>query len=165
MSESRIPIIIARLYALVDELELLFPERKFTPDGHLVGSIGEIVAKYFYDLELLPVNHANSDARTQDGTGRLVQIKLTAGNSINLNDSDDQPDLLLALKIDRATGFDEIYNGPYPSALLLHKKASGRRVKTLSVRELRLEQQKNTRSLVDGGRINALNVQFLKDHA
>jgi hypothetical protein len=163
MSESRIPAIIAKLYALVDELESLFPERKFTLDGHLVGSVGEVVAKHFYNLELLKISSKNSDARTKDG--RSVQIKLTAGDSISLTDSEDQPNLLIALRIDRASGFDEIYNGPYPSDLLLNKKASNRRVKTISVRQLRQEQQMVARSLDDEGRINALNAFFIRDNS
>ncbi len=32
--------LLASLYPIVDRLELLFPGRKFTPDGHLMGSIG-----------------------------------------------------------------------------------------------------------------------------
>lgn len=34
---------ICKLYAITRELELQFPGRKFTPDGHLVGSIGEVL--------------------------------------------------------------------------------------------------------------------------
>ena len=26
--------------------------RKFTPDGHLVGSLGEVLASYYYELEI-----------------------------------------------------------------------------------------------------------------
>ena len=165
MSESQIPSIISKLYALVDELERLFPERRFTLDGHLVGSIGEVVAKHFYHLELMPMPNESSDARTQDGTGRLVQIKLTAGETISLADSESHPDLLIALRVNRALGFSEVYNGPYPSALLASKKASKRRVRTLSVRQLRLEQLKIERSLDDGGRIDALNSFFLRGTA
>ena len=36
--------LLAFLYRIVDLLEVLFPGRKFTPDGHLVGSIGEVIA-------------------------------------------------------------------------------------------------------------------------
>ena len=34
---------IRELYAITKELELQFPGRKFTPDGQLVGSIGEVL--------------------------------------------------------------------------------------------------------------------------
>ena len=89
MSESKIPLIIAKLYLLVDELESLFPERKFMPDGHLVGSIGEVVAKYFYSLDLLPPSFRNLDAHTSEDPKRTVQIKLTAGDTLSFADYDD----------------------------------------------------------------------------
>jgi len=39
-----IPSLFQELYSIVDRLEELFPGRRFTPDGHLVGSIGEVLA-------------------------------------------------------------------------------------------------------------------------
>ncbi len=36
-----IPGLVSQLYAKVRELENLLPGRRFTPDGDLVGSIGE----------------------------------------------------------------------------------------------------------------------------
>jgi hypothetical protein len=160
MSESRIPAIITSLYALVDELETLFPERRFTLDGHLVGSIGEIAAKYFYNLKLLPIGNQNFDARTQDGSNRSVQIKLTAGDAVSLADYEDHPDLLIVLKIDRKSGFNEIYNGQYPVTLLAEKKPTKRQVKNLSVRQLQDNQSSSSRSLDDEGRISLLNSRF-----
>jgi hypothetical protein len=37
-----LPPQVAAIYCAVEELEALYPGRKFTPDGHLVGSIGEV---------------------------------------------------------------------------------------------------------------------------
>ena len=51
---ERIPSLIKQLFMLTNELGLLFPGRPFTPDGHLVGSIGEVLASHHYDLHLLP---------------------------------------------------------------------------------------------------------------
>ncbi len=39
-----IPSIVQEPYSIVDRLEELFPGRRFTTDGHLVGSIGEVLA-------------------------------------------------------------------------------------------------------------------------
>jgi len=160
MSESRIPAIITSLYALVDELETLFPERRFTLDGHLVGSIGEIAAKYFYNLKLLPIGNQNFDALTLDENRKSVQIKLTAGDAVSLADYQDHPDLLIVLKIDRKSGFSEIYNGQYPVTLLAKKKPTKRQVKNLSLRQLCDEQSNSSRSLDDEGRISLLNSHF-----
>ncbi|MGA2046339.1 MAG: hypothetical protein ABSG96_01535 [Terracidiphilus sp.] len=160
MSESKIPAIIVRLYSLVDELEALFPERKFTLDGHLVGSIGEVAAKYFYNLNLLSISSASSDATTLDEPSQTVQIKLTAGNSVSLAEYESHPNLLIVLRIDRKLGFDEVYNGPYPIALLASKKVTKRQVRTLSVQQLRACQSNTKRSLDDQGRIAILNAGF-----
>jgi hypothetical protein len=49
MDPIRFPKLMAELYGLVTELELMF-QRPFTPDGHMVGSIGEALAAHYYGL-------------------------------------------------------------------------------------------------------------------
>lgn len=58
----------------------MYPGRKFTPDGHLVGSIGEVVAAEALGLTLYPSSNPAHDA--YDANGRNAQIKMTAGKSI-----------------------------------------------------------------------------------
>ncbi|MCY4128253.1 MAG: hypothetical protein OXG15_03295 [Gammaproteobacteria bacterium] len=53
---SEVGTLLGDLYRIVNRLEELFPGRKFTPDGHLVGSIGEALAAYMFGLELLPAS-------------------------------------------------------------------------------------------------------------
>ncbi len=101
------PRLIGRPYDIVDRLEELFPGRKFTPDGHLVGSIGEVIAAHRYDLELLPGVAAIHDAKAPDG--RLVQIKATQVTRIAIS---SEPEHLLVLKLDRDGSAAEVYNGP-----------------------------------------------------
>lgn len=36
---------VADIYRAVAALEQLYPGRKFTPDGHLVGSMGEVIVR------------------------------------------------------------------------------------------------------------------------
>lgn len=43
---------IREIYKIANELEEMYPGRHFTPDGHMIGSIGEVVAAEEYDLEL-----------------------------------------------------------------------------------------------------------------
>ena len=102
-----VPDIVQRLYSLVSELEKHFPSRKFTPDGHLVGSLGEVLAAYYYDLELLAASTERHDARARDG--RMVQVKATQGRSVALR---SEPDHLLVLSLLRDGTVDEVYNGP-----------------------------------------------------
>src|SRR5258708_10999525 len=99
--------IVGRLYALVGELESHFPGRKFTPDGHLVGSLGEVLAAYYYDLELLTASTEKHDACAKDG--RLVQVKATQSKSVALR---SEPQHLLVLSLLRDGTVDEVYNGP-----------------------------------------------------
>ena len=108
MKESRFPKIIQEIYKLVKELEEMSETkgRKFTPDGHLVGSIGEALAAYYYGLTLCNNSNKGFDALF----GELeVEIKATQGNSIALR---SKPQHLLVLKIGELGTFQEIYNGP-----------------------------------------------------
>ncbi len=102
-----IPGAVKRLYDLVNELEAAFPGRPFTPDGHLVGSLGEVLASHYYDLELLPCSTECHDAQAPDG--RLVQVKATQGTSVALR---TQPDHLLVILLKKDGTIEEIYNGP-----------------------------------------------------
>lgn len=103
----RVPHLIRQLYSIVVELEEHFPGRRFTPDGHLVGSIGEVLAAHHHGLKLLPASTEGHDARTKDG--RLVQVKTTQRTSIGLS---SEPEHLLVLRILPDGGSEEACNGP-----------------------------------------------------
>ena len=98
---------LRKIYAITQELEDAFPGRHFTPDGHLIGSIGEVLVAETYGLKLLPSGTPIHDAETADG--RLVQIKATQIKRITLNGC---PDFLIVIQIDRNGDWVEIYNGP-----------------------------------------------------
>jgi hypothetical protein len=102
-----IPGVVIRLYQLVNELEAAFPGRPFTPDGHLVGSLGEVLASHYYNLELLPCSTECHDAQAPNGT--LVQVKATQGKCVALR---AQPDHLLVILLNKDGTTEEIYNGP-----------------------------------------------------
>jgi hypothetical protein len=104
--KARLRDLIAQLYRVVATLEEEFEGRRFTPDGHLVGSIGEVVAAYAFNLTLLPANEATHDAKSSDG--RLVQIKLTGGTGGVSLYSEPQHLLVLQLIQNR---FAAVYNG------------------------------------------------------
>ena len=84
----------------------MFPGRRFTPDGHLVGSLGECLAAYHYGLELLPASSPSVDAVKG---GLKVEIKATQGQRVALRSG---PEHLLVLRLNRQGGFSEVYNGP-----------------------------------------------------
>jgi len=58
---ERFPRLIQELYRVVSELEAMFPGHPFTPDGHMVGSLAECFAEYYYDLKLF-TEHLHPDA-------------------------------------------------------------------------------------------------------
>lgn len=104
--KERLCNLIGQLYKIVAALEEEFEGRRFTPDGHLVGSIGEVVAAYAFNLTLLPASNETHDAESRDG--RQVQIKLTGGNrSVSLY---NEPQHLLVLQL-KNDGFATVYNG------------------------------------------------------
>ena len=105
---SEVGCLLGDLYRVVNRLEELFPGRKFTPDGHLVGSIGEALASYMFDLRLLPASAPSHDAITADGAIK-VQIKLTQGKSIALR---SDPEHLIVLRLDSDLVVEVAYNGP-----------------------------------------------------
>src|SRR5271168_3836198 len=114
MSVHKLPRLIAQLYSITRELESFeeFKGRHFTPDGHLVGSIGEVVAAYVYEVKLACGSNRSFDGKLKDG--RTVEIKLTRQNSVNISEADKYAQCLIALKLIPETGFQEIYSGRFP---------------------------------------------------
>ena len=107
---AKVPELLATLYRAVERLEELFPGRKSTLDGHLIRSIGEVIAARMFDLELLPPSAEGHDAKTDDG--RLVQVKLTQGNRSVALRGTDPPQHLLVFRLDkRDLGIETVYNG------------------------------------------------------
>ena len=105
-SRNKIPLLLKRLYEIVEELESLFPGRKFTPDGHLVGSLGEVIAAHDYGLTLLESSAETHDARKGS---KQIQIKATQGRSVAMY---SEAEHLLVLRLLKNGAADEIYNGP-----------------------------------------------------
>jgi hypothetical protein len=104
--DKRFPELIRELYRIVGELEGMFPGRPFTPDGHMVGSLAECYAEYYYGLKLYACSNPGHDAYTDDCK---VEIKATQGKSVSLRSG---PEKLLVFHIHPDGSFDEIYNGP-----------------------------------------------------
>lgn len=95
------------LYMASHGLGQMFPGRKFTLDGHLVGSIGEVVAAYMFDLDLNPASTLGHDAKSRDG--RDVEIKLTQGRSVAIR---HEPEHLIVLHRPKGGPIRTVYNGP-----------------------------------------------------
>ena len=106
LNEKPMTAIIQDLFRTVCELEGRYPGRKFSIDGHLLGSIGELIVAEHYGLTLLPNSSERHDAK--DTQGRLIQIKATQINKISIS---SEPDYLIVIQITPDGSWSEIYNG------------------------------------------------------
>ena len=102
-----LPAPVADIYRAIEALSAAYPGRKFTPDGHLVGSIGEVVAAEALGLTLHPASFPSHDAVDQDG--RQVQIKLTGGKMVSLYSACER---LVVLRIVSPEAAEIVYDGP-----------------------------------------------------
>lgn len=120
IDHDKFQALVKQLYATVNELEDMFPGRHFTPDGHMVGSLGECLVADAYNLELKTASNKGYDAVTE--TGLEVEIKATQSNSVAFR---SQPQHTIIIKILRDGTFEEIYNGP---GALVWEQFTGKRL-------------------------------------
>ena len=109
MNENELQKIIIELWGIVERLENNYREddKKFTIDGHLLGSIGEVYAKEKFKLKLLKNSEKTHDAE-DELTKEKYQIKITQRNKVGLR---NEPDNLIVIQIDK-TGMPKIiYKG------------------------------------------------------
>ena len=127
---NRVPLPepVASIYKATAALEVLYPSRKFTPDGHLVGFIGEVIAAEALGLTLHPMSRPGHDAYDANGD---VQIKMTAGTRVAMYATCDR---LVVLRVVSPEEAEIVYDGPgQPVWEKAGKKGkNGQRVITLS---------------------------------
>jgi hypothetical protein len=105
---KRIPLPepVARIYQATAALETLYPTRKFTPDDHLIGSIGEVIAAEALGLTLYAMSRPGHDAYDANGD---VQIKMTAGTSVATYATCDR---LVVPRVVSPEEAEIVYDGP-----------------------------------------------------
>ncbi|MCX8500765.1 MAG: hypothetical protein ORO03_03585 [Alphaproteobacteria bacterium] len=89
-----LPCEVKELYKIVKKLEEKHPGRKFTLDGHLVGSLGEVIAAEHFNLKLCAQSNKGFDA--VDNDNNKWEIKLTQGKRVTFYHNCDN---LIVLKI------------------------------------------------------------------
>lgn len=133
MDENELQKIIIELWKIVERLENNYSEddKKFTIDGHLLGSIGEVYAKEKFKLKLLKNSTERHDAE-DELTGKLYQIKITQRDKVGLR---KPPDNLIVIQIDKTGMPNVIYNGDGKPVwdLIKHKKMEQ---KYISIKQL-----------------------------
>ena len=80
--------------------------RSVSPDGHLVGSLGEIYAAQELGLRLETASNAGFDA--VDMQGQRVEIKTTTRSSIGLSASGTLAKRLIVVRLNAETGVAQI---------------------------------------------------------
>lgn len=141
LDPTRIQQLIPELYAVVAELEAAAPGRSFAPDGHLLGSIGEVIAAARYGLELTTASTKGIDAHTS--TGQPVEIKCTGGGgSIALRGEVPVTDELhlLVLTIAKDGMATTIYNGPAAPVWAAAGRVQSNGQRKISLSELKRQQ-------------------------
>ncbi|HAS3638439.1 TPA: hypothetical protein I6187_003416 [Vibrio cholerae] len=106
MDHEKFRILVKDLYKIVSELETMFPGRHFTPDGHMVGSLGECLVADAYGLELQAASNKGFDAISSSGV--KVEIKATQSTRVAFRSC---PEHVIVIKILPDGTFDEYYNG------------------------------------------------------
>jgi hypothetical protein len=136
--ETRFSELLEQIYSAVAGLEAMFPGRHFTPDGHMVGSIGEAIAAYHYGVELYPASHRVFDGRKN---GKEIQIKATQNDSVELKAADGGT--LLVFKIHQDGSFEDVYNGNMNRVWqsIAHKKATNAGEISIPLNRLRALQK------------------------
>jgi hypothetical protein len=101
-----LPQPVADIYRATAKLEAMYPGRKFTPDGHLVGSIGEVIAAEALGLTLYGMGRPGHDAYDDNGD---VQIKMTAGKGVGLYSTCER---LVVLRVVSPEAAEIVFDGP-----------------------------------------------------
>jgi hypothetical protein len=141
MDHEKFQSLIKQLYSTVAELEEMFPGRHFTPDGHMVGSIGECLVSDAYGLILETASNKGFDAVT--GSGKQVEIKATQSKSVAFR---SEPEHTIVIKILSSGAFEEIYNGP---GLLVWQQFAGKKIPTNGQYQISISKLRKLNESID----------------
>ena len=134
---------LSQLYQIVDRFEEMFPGRKFSPDGHLLETLGKVIAEYMFDVELVPTGRGNAEFEARAKDGGSVKIILTQGNKVTMKGAYDYL-LVLRLKSDKSV--EVVFNGPLFKAWPNFESMPKGRSKAFSVTTLRKRQEEKVAS-------------------
>lgn len=136
---ARFSALIRQLFSVCAELESMFPGRPFTPDGHPMGSIGEVLAAAHYGLDLHRPSKKGRDAQTSDGTS--VEVKATSAKRqgstrVAFREAPDRVHVLV-VRVTSEGEMHEEYNGPGEVLLPHLSRPSDNGQRSISLAKLR----------------------------
>jgi hypothetical protein len=129
----QLPPAVARIYEAVAELEARYPGRKFTLDGQLVESIGEVIAAEALGLTPHPSSHPAHDAFDKDGDVQVIMTGQT-GRSVGLYANCKR---LVVLKVISPHEAEFVYDGPGEPAWLGARAMGKNGQRVISLTQLR----------------------------
>lgn len=100
---------IAEIYRIADELGDAFGIDSCTPDGHLLGAIGQIAAKIGFGLEFGSEEEEHNCTWSEGDRKINVQVRCTGRGNIALR---RMPEHLIALEITPKGRIRVLFNGP-----------------------------------------------------
>jgi len=109
---DKLEVAIKHLYLSVAKLHDAFPERPFTPDGRMIGDIGEAIAKIKFNVIIDKKIGKHWDGCWKDSNGKehKVQVKATQKDGTYLKEP-PQEGTFLVFKILPDGAHEVIYNG------------------------------------------------------
>ncbi len=100
---------IASIYEIANELGREFNISKCTPDGHLLGAIGQIAAKTAFGLQFGSDEKEHNCIWSDESRSMNIQVRCTGRGSIAIR---KEPEYLIALEISETGKIYLLYNGP-----------------------------------------------------
>lgn len=107
--EQTVANLIHQVFSACQELTRI-TGRPFSPDGHLVGSLGEVFAAEQLGLTLVTPSNHGFDAVDVDGL--KVEIKATTRSSIALSAAGTKAERLVVVRFDETGKGNVAYDGP-----------------------------------------------------
>jgi hypothetical protein len=103
---------IRDMYESRKRLHEAFPKRRFTPDGRMVGDIGEAIAEIYYRVTVDASGRKHWDGKREDACSRCpeVQVRVTQSEDTYVKESPDDG-CLLVFKIFPDGTWECCYNG------------------------------------------------------
>ena len=135
---KRIQKKIAAIYEIAKELGREFNITKCTPDGHLLGAIGQIAAKIAFGLSF-GSGMEEQNFTWSDGKRSLdIQVRCTGRGSIAIR---KEPEYLIALRISETGKIRLLYNGPgeYVWKRIKHQKQNQKYASENQLQDAQLE--------------------------
>jgi hypothetical protein len=128
---------IRQIYSISTGLGTAYGIETCTPDGHLLGAIGQIAAKIAFGVTFGSKKDEHNCSISFNGRQLDIQVRTTGKTSIALR---AEPEYLIAIKIANYGAIDLIYSGPghHVWDMVKHQKAQQ---KTASVLQLRQASQ------------------------